>query len=95
MEKVTQEELKNLLKKTGMTKRRLAEKVGLSYSTVNNWGSSKNIPHWVESWLRLYIEAKEFRELKVKIRESGICREFVPKELVSREFVAKSDSHGT
>lgn len=77
---MTKDELKKNLKKTGMNKRQLAELLGLSYSTVNNWGSSKSIPHWVESWLKLYIEAKEYKELRERMIAAGICEELVREE---------------
>lgn len=51
---------KELLKLSRLSKKELAEKTNLAYSTVNNWGSSQNIPHWVESWLENYIKAKFF-----------------------------------
>lgn len=65
--------IKSLLKQAGLTKKEFAELVGLSYQTVNNWGSSKNIPHWVESWLKLYIKAKKLDELKEVVNKSGLC----------------------
>ena len=46
-----------------MSKKTLAEKTNLAYSTVNNWGSSQNIPHWVESWLENYIKARCFEKI--------------------------------
>lgn len=49
-----------MLKLSRLSKKELAEKTNLAYSTVNNWGSSQNIPHWVESWLENYIKAKFF-----------------------------------
>ncbi len=42
------ERFKTLLKSAQLSKKTLAEKTNLAYSTVNNWGSSQNIPHWVE-----------------------------------------------
>ena len=51
---------KELLKLSRLSKKELAEKTNLAYSTVNNWGSSQNIPHWVESWLENYIKARFF-----------------------------------
>ncbi len=73
---MTKDELKKQLKKAGLSKKEFCEIVGLSYQSVNNWGSSKNIPHWVDSWLELYVESKFYRELKNKIVNSGLCREF-------------------
>jgi transcriptional regulator with XRE-family HTH domain len=74
---MTKEELKKNLKKMGMTKRQLAELLGLSYSTVNNWGNSKNIPRWMESWMTLYLEAKEYRELRKRMVAAGICQDLI------------------
>ena len=47
------------LKKAGLTKKDFSFKVGVSYGSVNNWGSSKDIPYWVESWIENYIRAKD------------------------------------
>ena len=55
--------LKDLLKSAELSKKALAEKTNLAYSTVNNWGSSQNIPHWVESWLENYIKARYFERI--------------------------------
>ena len=55
--------LKDLLKSAELSKKALAEKTNLAYSTVNNWGSSQNIPHWVESWLENYIKARCFEKI--------------------------------
>jgi len=67
-------ELNELLKKAGFTKKEFAAKFDLSASAVNNWGGSSNIPLWVPSWLSLYIENKECKELKEIIREN-VCKE--------------------
>ena len=55
--------LKDLLKSAELSKKALAEKTNLAYSTVNNWGSSQNIPRWVESWLENYIKARCFEKI--------------------------------
>ena len=70
-----QEKLKNLLKRANLNKKEFAKEVGLAYQTVNNWGSSKNVPHWVESWLKLYIQTRSFSELREKMKDSGICED--------------------
>ena len=57
------ERFKTLLKSAQLSKKILAEKTNLAYSTVNNWGSSQNIPHWVESWLENYIKARCFERI--------------------------------
>lgn len=67
------EKLKEKLKNAGLSKKEFAKLVGLQYQTVINWGSSKNIPHWVDSWLDLYIEAQKSTNVKKVIKESGLC----------------------
>lgn len=52
------EELNNLLAKAGLGRKDLAELLGCATQTVNNWGSTQNVPYWVESWLQNYIKAK-------------------------------------
>lgn len=52
------EELNELLKAANLTKKELANITNLAHSTVNNWGSGQNVPHWVKSWLENYIKAK-------------------------------------
>jgi len=69
------DDFKTRLKFAGLNKKEFAEIVGLNYQTVNNWGNSKSIPHWVDSWLNLYIQAKNFVELKNKVLQLGICEE--------------------
>lgn len=54
---------KALLKTAELSRKELAEKTNLAQSTVNNWGCSQNIPHWVESWLENYIKAKSFEKI--------------------------------
>jgi len=50
---------KVLLEKAGLSKKDFASKLDISYSTVNGWGSTQNIPYWVQSWLENYIKAKD------------------------------------
>ena len=50
---------KVLLEKAGLSKKDFANKLDISYSTVNGWGSTQNIPYWVQSWLENYIKAKD------------------------------------
>jgi len=70
---VDNERLKEKLKNAGLNKKEFAKLVGLQYQTVINWGSSKNIPHWVDSWLELYAEAQKSMSVKKVIKESGLC----------------------
>jgi DNA-binding XRE family transcriptional regulator len=53
MDRVT---FNTLLEEAELTKDEFAKIVELKYTSVNNWGSSQNVPHWVESWMKLYIE---------------------------------------
>jgi len=52
------EELKVLLKEAGLNKKQLAATLNISQQTVNCWGTTQNVPYWVESWLENYIKAK-------------------------------------
>lgn len=62
-------EFNSLLKQANLTKKQLAEIIGMQYSSVNNWGSSQEFPKWVESWLQNYIKAKTYEEVKDKLYE--------------------------
>jgi DNA-binding transcriptional regulator YiaG len=66
-------QFKELLKSAGLNKKQFAALINMQYNTVNAWGSNNAIPVWVESWLMLYIENKECKELKRIIKES-ICK---------------------
>jgi len=52
------DEFKIKLDRAGLTKSRMAEILNIKIGSVNNWGSSQDIPYWVESWLDNYIKAK-------------------------------------
>ncbi len=60
--------LKLLLSKANLTKKELANLTNLAHSTVNNWGSGQNIPHWVESWLENYIKAKDMDKVAQAVK---------------------------
>jgi DNA-binding transcriptional regulator YiaG len=63
----------DLLKKAGLSKKEFAAKVGTSAGAVSNWGSAgRDIPYWVHSWLLLYVENKDCKELK-RILEDTVC----------------------
>ncbi len=69
------EEFKTLLKKASLTKKSFSELVGTSTQGVNNWNNKdRGIPYWVKSWLTLYIENKDCKELKEIIKEN-VCKE--------------------
>lgn len=50
---------KTLLEKANLSKKQFAQTLDISYTTVNAWGSTQNIPYWVQSWLENYIKAKD------------------------------------
>ena len=52
------EEFNSLLEKAQLTKKEFAEILGINQGSLNNWGSSQNIPYWVKSWLENYNKAK-------------------------------------
>jgi len=52
--------LNDLLKTAGLKKKELSEMFQMSQSAVNNWGASKEIPYWLESWLENYIKASKY-----------------------------------
>ena len=66
------EDFKLLLKKANLTKKAFSEIIGASNQAVNNW-SVRGVPYWVKSWLTLYIENKDCKELKEIIREN-VCK---------------------
>ena len=61
MEKI---EFQVLLKETKLKKKDLAIILGIGQSSINNWGSSKDIPYWVKTWLENYIKAKKYEDVK-------------------------------
>lgn len=58
-DKMEKEKFKFLLQEANLTKKELASILQINIGSLNNWGSSQNIPYWVESWLENYIKAKE------------------------------------
>ena len=68
------EEFKILLKNAALTKKSFSELLGVSYNAVNGWGTNgRDYPYWVQSWLELYIENKDCKELKEIIR-ANVCK---------------------
>ncbi|MDE6886557.1 MAG: helix-turn-helix domain-containing protein [Helicobacteraceae bacterium] len=72
-----QRELKILLSQAKLSKKEFAQMVGISQQSVNNWGSNKNIPYWVKSYLQNYIKLRQYEEIKDKIQEFGILNNFL------------------
>lgn len=61
------EEFNELLEKAKLTKKEFANIIEMQYSSVNNWGSSQQVPRWVKTWLENYIKAEKFNNIKDKI----------------------------
>ena len=70
---MNKEDFKELLKKAELNKKAFADLLGVSYNAVNGWGTNgRDYPYWVKSWLTLYIENKECKELK-EIIKANVC----------------------
>lgn len=67
--KVDKIKFNKLLEDANLNKKELANLLGCAIQTVNNWGSTQNIPYWVESWLENYIKAKTYKDIKDKVFE--------------------------
>ena len=64
------QEFNELLDEAELSKEEFANKVGLQYRSVNNWGTGpQKVPHWVDSWLELYIENNRCKKIKAMIKE--------------------------
>ena len=71
---MNKEEFKAYLKIANINKVELSNALGMEYNTVNAWGNnSRPYPIWLKSWLELYIDNKNCKELKSMIKNSGIC----------------------
>lgn len=75
MESLDAKELKILLSQADLSKKEFAEMIGISQQSVNNWGSSKNVPYWVKSYLQNYIKLRKYEEVREKIEALGILKE--------------------
>ncbi len=64
---------KQILKDQGLTLKAFSELAGVKYDTCSKWGKDgRPVSDWVDTWLKLYIENKECRDLKETIRET-VC----------------------
>jgi len=52
-------EFEELLIQAKLTKKEFAELVGMNNGSVSNWRKNNNVPIWVKSWLKFYIEAEK------------------------------------
>lgn len=63
-----------MLKIAGLSKKEFGDILGTSGGTISNWGNEgREIPYWVESWLKLYIENQQCKKIKEALKESGVC----------------------
>lgn len=63
-----------MLKTAGLSKKEFGDILGTSGGTISNWGNdNREIPYWVESWLKLYIENQQCKKIKEALKESGVC----------------------
>ena len=66
---------KKTLKDNGLTLKAFSGLSGVQYGTCSKWGKDgRPVSDWVKSWLTLYIENKECKELKEIIREN-VCKD--------------------
>jgi len=69
------EKFKQTLKDNKLSLKAFSELSGVKYDTCSKWGKdNRPVSDWVESWLTLYIENKECKELKAIIREN-VCKD--------------------
>jgi len=62
------------LKENDLTLKKFSELSGSKYSTCSKWGKdNRPVSDWVDSWLELYIENKNCKELQKMIKDSGLC----------------------
>lgn len=67
------EVFKQTLKDHGLTLKAFSELSGVQYGTCSKWGKDgRPVSDWVESWLNLYIENKECKELK-RVLQDTVC----------------------
>lgn len=70
-------EFMELLKVAQLSKKEFAEIIDITQGSLNNWGSTQNIPYWVKSWLENYIKAKSYNEMREKVFEIEKIKESV------------------
>ncbi|MDD3770166.1 MAG: XRE family transcriptional regulator [Sulfuricurvum sp.] len=76
VESFSKQQFNLMLKTANLSKKEFAEILGTTGGTISNWGNEdRDIPYWVESWLKLYIENQQCRKIKEAIKESGVCKE--------------------
>ena len=63
----------NLVKKTcrelGITQKELAERIGVSDSTVRHWNSNNEIPNIAQNFMSLLLENRELNNRFTKVKD--------------------------
>ena len=58
-------EFKKILKENELTLKKFSQLTNVKYDTCVKWGkNNRPVSDWVESWLKLYIEIQQLKELK-------------------------------
>ena len=65
---MTKEKYHKLLAAADLSKKELANILNVAQQTVNNWGSTQNIPYWLETWLENYIKAKNMDDVAKAVK---------------------------
>ena len=67
-------DFKETLKDNKLSLKTFSDLSGVQYGTCSKWGKDgRPVSDWVESWLSLYIENKECKELKTIIK-TNVCK---------------------
>lgn len=62
------QEFDSILKQNQLSRKDFAELSGIQYTTVGKWNDAdRTIPAWVKSWLKNYIKAKSYEDVKDKV----------------------------
>jgi len=69
-------EFDSILKENRLSRKDFASLSGIQYTTVGKWNDTdRPIPAWVESWLKNYIKAKSYEDVKDKVLQiEGIVK---------------------
>ena len=66
---------KEALKDNGLTLKAFSELSGIQHKTCSRWGKNNHpVGDWVESWLDLYIENREYMMLKRFLKDI-VCKD--------------------
>jgi DNA-binding transcriptional regulator YiaG len=78
------EEFRKILKELNISMKEFSKLINTNYGTVKNWGNKgRAVPAWVESWLSIYIQNKDLREISITKEEYREYKELLQlKELI-------------